>query len=55
MVLIFEYPFDPQQGSILVDPVTALNLVFTDETTAIAFAEANCIHAYHLITLKRSL
>lgn len=55
MVLIFEYPFDPQQGSILVDPVTARNLIFTDETTAIAFAEANCIHAYHLITLKRSL
>lgn len=51
MYLIFEYPYDPAYGSIVVEPEAGANLVFRSHEEAESFARSQCIHAYVIIVI----
>ena len=51
MYLIFEYPFDPANGSIIVDPETGTNMIFESIDDARIFADENCAHEFIVICL----
>lgn len=49
MYLIFEYPYDPALGSVVIDTETGGNMVFDTQSEAEEFARDNCIHCYAII------
>ena len=51
MYLIFEYPYDPTYGSIIVDPETGSNMIFNSADEARLFADENCAHDFVVICM----
>lgn len=52
MYLIFEHPYDPSIGSVIIDPDTEYNLVFDTKDEAEEFARENCNYPYTIFKVE---
>ena len=52
MYLIFQYPYDPSVGSVIIDPDSGDNLVFDTMYEAETFARENCNHPYIIFRVE---
>jgi len=52
MYLIFEYPYDPAVGSVIIDPDSGNILVFDTKDEAVKFARENCNYPYIIFNVE---